>query len=49
MCTQDILGYTTEQLHVVPFLVLHKAMEKQAAEPSIKNQEILDMIEETCV
>jgi len=49
MCTQDILGYTNEQLHVVPFLVLHKAMEKQEAEPSTKNQEILDMIMETCV
>ena len=28
MCTKDVLGFTNEQLHTVPFLILIKAMEQ---------------------
>ena len=49
MCTKDVLGFSNEQLHTVPFLILIKAMEKQAEEPTESNRLILELVEETCV
>ena len=48
MCTLDIMGYTQEQLAVIPFLVLTKALEKFREDPSESNGKMLMMIELTC-
>ena len=37
MCTLDPMGYTMSQLFTIPFLVLNKAVENVAAEPTESN------------
>ena len=49
MCTLDVMGFTQDQLNIVPFLVLAKAYEKAAAEPTEMNKRIVGLVEETCV
>lgn len=49
MVTDDVLGYTTEQLHTVPFLVLIKAMEQHTEAPTAITKRVLELVEETCV
>ena len=49
MVTDDVLGFTNEQLHTVPFLVLIKAMEMQNETPSESNARIFSQVLETCV
>lgn len=48
MCTLDILGYTSEQFEVVPFLVLMKTIEKVEANPTEANKRMLLQVKDTC-
>ena len=48
MCTLDPMGYTMSQLFTIPFLVLNKAVENVAAEPTESNQRILRLVLNTC-
>lgn len=49
MCTLDIMGYSSDQYHTVPFLVYNKALQKFERDESEAAQTMLQMIEETCV
>lgn len=49
MCTLDPMGYTLAQLYTVPFLVLIKAIEDVAENPSESKKKILSLVMETCV
>jgi flagellar biosynthesis/type III secretory pathway protein FliH len=44
------MGYSSEQLFTVPFLVYMKALQKLTDEPEKEiNQKIFSLIEETCI
>ena len=49
MCTLDPMGYTSSQSFTIPFLVLLKAIEDVAKEPTEMKQNILRLVMETCV
>ena len=48
MCTLEALGYTSQQFYTIPFLVLAKAIRKQIEEPSEANEQIFELVKETC-
>lgn len=49
MCTLDVMGYTQEQINIVPFLVLLKCIEKVRENPSESNSRMFALVENTCV
>jgi hypothetical protein len=49
MCTFDPMISTANQSSTIPFLVLLKAIEDFAKEPSEMKQNILKLVMETCV
>ena len=49
MSTLDIMGYTSEQLMTIPFLVLNRALTKYEKNQNESNKKILDRIQETCI
>ena len=49
MCTLDIMGYSSEMLFTIPFLVLQKAQEKVQNDPKEINFKILHLVEQTCM
>lgn len=49
MCTLDPMGYTAGQLSVIPFLVLNKAIEDVAENPTESRKKVLALVLETCV
>lgn len=49
MCTLDVMGYSSEQLYTIPFLVYIRAMQKLKDEPNKEiNQRMFAQIEQTC-
>jgi len=48
MCCLDPMGYAASQAFTVPFLVLLKAIENVASEPTEMNKTILSLVMETC-
>jgi hypothetical protein len=48
MCTLDPMGYTSSQAFTIPFLVLLKAIEDVAQEPTEIKNVILNLVLETC-
>ncbi len=48
MCTLDPMGYSVGQLYSVPFLVLIKAIEDVAENPTESKKRILSLVLETC-
>ena len=49
MCTLDVMGYSSEMLFTIPFLVLQKAQEKVQNQPAEINFKILHLVEQTCM
>lgn len=49
MCTLDPMGYTVGQLNTIPFLVLNRAIEDVAQDPTESKKRILSLVLETCV
>ena len=49
MCTLDPMGYTVGQLNTIPFLVLNRAIEDVAEDPTESKKRILSLVLETCV
>lgn len=49
MCTLDQMGYTMSQLYIIPFLVLNKAIEDVAEEPTEARTKVLGLVLNTCV
>lgn len=49
MCTLDIMGFTPEQMDVVPFLVLKKALENKIEKPSEMNEFVYQLVLQTCM
>jgi hypothetical protein len=49
MCTLDPMGYTVGQLNTIPFLVLNKAIEDVADDPTESRKRVLALVLETCV
>lgn len=49
MCTLDPMGYTMSQLFTIPFLVLNKAIEDAAEEPTESKKRVLALVLNTCV
>lgn len=48
MCTLDVMGFSNEQMSIVPYLVMIKAMQKHQEKPSEVNKKILDQVTLTC-
>jgi hypothetical protein len=48
MCTLDVMGFSQEQLSIVPFLVMIKALQNHEAQPNEINKKILDQVTQTC-
>ena len=48
MCTLEPLGYTQSQFFTIPFLVLSKALQQAAAEPSEAMNQVCELVLETC-
>jgi|APGre2960657423_1045063.scaffolds.fasta_scaffold792140_1 hypothetical protein len=49
MCTLDPMGYTVGQLTTIPFLVLNRAIEDVADDPTESRKRVLGLVLETCV
>ena len=49
MCALDVMAYQSDQLYIIPFLVLMKAIEKVKKEPSEVNKNMLKHIKQTCM
>lgn len=49
MCCLDPMGFAASQAFTVPFLVLLKAIDDVAAEPTEARQRVLKYVMETCV
>lgn len=49
MCCLDPMGFAVSQAFTVPFLVLLKAIDDVAADPSESRQRILKLVTESCV
>ena len=45
MCTLDIMGYQSQQLFTVPYLVLSKILQKSKADPNEANLRMLKYVE----
>lgn len=48
MCTLDPMGFAPSQAFTIPFLVLLKALDIVAKEPSEINRTILTLVLDTC-
>ena len=49
MCALDVMGYSTDQMFTVPFLVLVRAEEKVRQDGSAVNKRMLKYIKKTCL
>jgi hypothetical protein len=49
LCTLDPLGYNLTQRFTVPFLILQRAIQQQADQPSEINSFVCELIKETCL
>ena len=48
MCTLEPLGYSPSQFFIIPFLVLIKAIDQNAREPSEAMAHAIELISQTC-
>ena len=48
MCTLEPLGYASSQFFVIPYLVLNKAVRNALENPSEANQQIAELVKQTC-